>query len=74
MLFLRDFILKPTKKAYDLLKNSTRDYFQNGDSFERLTCLWDNHHILNVSNTLTLKKKIHKIKNQFQKAGVMFFS
>ena len=73
MLYLRGFILKTTKKANDLLKNSTRGYFQNSHSFERLACLWDNNNILNVSNTLTLGKKIHEIENPLQKAGVLFF-
>ena len=54
--FFRGFILQPTEKAYDLLKNNTRGYFQNSHSFERLACLCDNHNILNVSNPLTLKK------------------
>ena len=35
MLFLRGFILKPTERAYVLLKNGTRD-FQNSPPFERL--------------------------------------
>ena len=36
-LFLRGFILKPTKTAQILLKNGTRD-FKNSPPFERLAC------------------------------------
>ena len=35
--FFRGFILKPTERAWVLLKNGARD-FQNSPSFERLAC------------------------------------
>ena len=38
-LFLRIFILKPTERAYVLLKNGTRD-FQNSPPFERSACFY----------------------------------
>ena len=40
-LFLRGFILKPTERAYILLKNGTRD-FQNSPPFERSAWFCDN--------------------------------
>ena len=40
MLFLRHFILKPTEKPEDLLKNCTRDYFQTGHPLERSACFY----------------------------------
>ena len=38
-LFLRRFILKPTERAWVLLKNSTRD-FQDSPPFERSACFY----------------------------------
>ena len=38
--FSERFYFKTIRKSiYDLLKNSTRDYFQNSHSLERLACL-----------------------------------
>ena len=37
--FLRGFILQPTKRAYFLLKNGTRDS-QNRPAFERSVCFY----------------------------------
>ena len=39
MLFLRRFVLKPTKRAYVLLKNGIRD-FLNSYPFERSACFY----------------------------------
>ena len=39
-LFLRGFILKPTEKVQDLLKNGTRDYFHINHPFERSACFF----------------------------------
>ena len=39
ILFLRSFILKPTERAYVLLKRGSWD-FQNSPPFERLACFY----------------------------------
>ena len=41
-LFLRGFILKPTERAYVLVKNGNSD-FQNSPPFEGSACFCDNH-------------------------------
>ena len=41
-LFLRGFILKPTERAYVLVKNGNSD-FQNSLPFEGSACFCDNH-------------------------------
>ena len=58
------FHFKTSRKSIWSSKSSTRGYFQNSHSFERLACLWNNHNILNI---LTLKKKFIKSKIIFQK-------
>ena len=63
--FSRGFILKPTERAYVLLKNGTRD-FKNRAPFERWTCfLWQSLEIMNGFNTLTLKQTFWKNENFF---------
>ena len=63
---LSGFISKPAEKVQDLLKNCTRNYFQNIYPFEKSACFYatitENH---SESNFL-------KIENHFQKAGIMF--
>ena len=65
MFSLRGFILKPTKKAYVILENSTRN-FQNSPSFERSVG------ILNVFDTLTLKQIFWKTETLFRKLEYRF--
>ena len=72
MLFLRGFILKPTKRASVHLKNGTRD-FQNSPPFERSECF-----------SVTIKENFERFQylsfetgfpekeNLFQKTGVTF--
>ena len=72
-LSLRGFILKPTERAYVLLKIGTRD-FQNSSPFERSACFYmkiiEN---LSIFNTLSLKEISGKRK-RFSKTRVLFFS
>ena len=71
-LFLRGFILKPTERAYVLLKNCTRD-FQNSPPLERSACF---HVTISGSferfQCLNFEKDFLDNKNLFQKTGVSF--
>ena len=71
MLFLRDFILRPTERAYVLLKNGTRD-FQNSPPFERSACFHVTVKILNVFNNLTFKQIFWKTKSFSKKLEYCF--
>ena len=73
MLFLRDFILRPTERAYVLLKSGTRD-FQNSPPFERSARFYvtisenfENFQYLNFETDFL------ESENFFQKTGVPFF-
>ena len=74
MLFLRDFILRPTERAYVLLKNGTRD-FQNSPPFERSACFY-----VTISESFkrfqyfNFETNFLENENLFQKTGVLFFS
>ena len=73
-LFLRGIILKPTEKAYILLKNGTRG-FQNSPRFERSACFY-------VTISESFKRFQHfnfetnflENENLFQETGVPFCS
>ena len=74
MLFLRGFILKPTERAYVLLKKATRD-FPNSLPFERLACFY-----VTISGNIerfqyfNFETDFLEIENLFQKSRVPFFS
>ena len=72
--FLRGFILKPTERAYVLLKHDTRN-FQNSPSFERWVCFYvtisENFKRFQCFNFET---NFLENKNLFQKTGAPFFS
>ena len=74
MLFLRVFILKPTERAWVLLKNGTRD-FQNSPPFERSACFY-----VTISESFkrfqyfNFETNFLENENLFQKTGVPFFS
>ena len=71
-LFLRGIILKPTEKAYILLKNGTRG-FQNSPRFERSAYfMWQSVKVSNFFNTLTLKQIFWKTKTFFKKLEYRF--
>ena len=72
-LFLKGFILKPTERAYVLLKNGTR-YFQNSTPFERSACFYmtigGNFERFQYFN---FESNFLENENFFQKTGVPFF-
>ena len=73
-IFLTGFILKPTERAYILLKSGTRD-FQNNLPFERSVCF-----NVTISGNLECFQYFEfetyflESGNIFQKTGVPFFS
>ena len=66
MLFLRGFILKPTERAYILLKSGTT-HFQNSHPLERSTCFYVVISGNFERNTLILTQIFWKTKNFFKK-------
>ena len=72
--FFRGLILKPTEKAYILLKKGTRD-FQNSPPFERSACFY-----VTISGNFerfryfNFEIEFLENENLFQKIGVPFFS
>ena len=72
--FRKRFILKPTERAYVLLKNYTRD-FQNSPSFERSGCFY-----VAISGKFecfqyfNFETNFLENENLFKKTGVPFFS
>ena len=66
---------KINRKSIGSSKNCTRNYFQNNYVFEKLACFYvtitENFEHLQYLN---FESNFAKIENQFQKAGVMFFS
>ena len=68
------FILKPTERAYILLKKRTSD-FQNIPPFERSACVY-----LTISGNFerfqyfNFETDFLKNENLFHKTGVLFFS
>ena len=71
-LFLRGFILKPTERAYVLVKNGTRD-FQNSPPFGGSACF----HVAITENFkgfqyLNFEKDFLENRNLFQKTGARF--
>ena len=69
--FLRDFILRPTERAYVLLKNGTRD-FENSPPFERSACFHVTLKLLNVFNNLTFRQIFWKTKTFSKKLEYCF--
>ena len=69
------FVSKSTEKAQDLLKNCTRNYFQNSYPLEKSACFYvtitENFERFQYFN---FKSNFPEIENHFQKVGVMFFS
>ena len=72
--FLGVFILKPTERAWALLKNGTKD-FQNTPPFERSACFY-----MTMSETFkrfqyfSFETNFLENQNLFQKTGALFFS
>ena len=74
MLFLKVVILKPTERAYVLLKSGSRD-FQNSPPFKRSACFY-----VTISESykrfqyFNFDTNFLENENFFQKTGVPFFS
>ena len=75
MLFFKGFILKPTERAWIVLKDGTGD-FQNSTSFERLECFYvtisGNFERFQYFNFETFFDFLQNEKLS-QKTGVLFF-